>query len=152
MGQEIEDSSFTPEDFVEYAECLRRETQLLGQWFRDGLFSARDRMGGFELEAWLVDEHVRPAPVNETFLRHLDNPMVVPELARFNFEINDAPLDFSAGMFDRMHRSLLARWQRCEAAATALATARQSHEADSGALRLLDKLEAWLLESGIADL
>jgi exodeoxyribonuclease-1 len=34
----------------------------------------------------------------------------------------------------------------------ALATARQSHEADSGALRLLDKLEAWLLESGIADL
>ena len=34
----------------------------------------------------------------------------------------------------------------------ALATARQSHEADSGALRLLDKLEAWLLESGISDL
>jgi exodeoxyribonuclease-1 len=34
----------------------------------------------------------------------------------------------------------------------ALATARQSHETDSRALRLLDKLEAWLLESGISDL
>ena len=63
MGQEIAESPFTPGDFVEYAKCLRRETELLGQWFRDGLFSSRDRIGGFELEAWLVDDAVRPAPV-----------------------------------------------------------------------------------------
>ena len=73
MGQEIEESRFTPEDFVEYAECLRQETGLLEEWFRNDLFSPRDRMGGFELEAWLVDDEVRPAPVNETFLKHLDN-------------------------------------------------------------------------------
>ena len=62
MGQEIEESRFTPEDFVDYAKCLRRETELLEQWFRDDLFSARDRMGGFELEAWLVDADMQPAP------------------------------------------------------------------------------------------
>jgi exodeoxyribonuclease-1 len=34
----------------------------------------------------------------------------------------------------------------------ALNAARQAHQSDSEALRLLDKLEAWTLESGIADL
>ena len=122
MGQEIEDSSFSPGDFVEYAECLRRETQLLGQWFRDGLFSARDRMGGFELEAWLVDDHVRPAPVNETFLRHLDNPMVVPELARFNVELNDHPQHLWGSALGRFEASLGATWNQCRQAAADLDT------------------------------
>ena len=34
----------------------------------------------------------------------------------------------------------------------ALNAARQTHQSDSEALRLLDKLEAWTLETGIADL
>ena len=91
MGQEIEEVQFTPDDFVEYADRLRAETALLGEWFSADIFSPRDRMGGFELEAWLIDSRGRPAPVNETFLKHLDNPMVVPELARFNVELNDHP-------------------------------------------------------------
>ena len=34
----------------------------------------------------------------------------------------------------------------------ALRTARQSHDDDPDALRLLDKLEAWTLETGIVEL
>ena len=77
MGQEIEETRFTPQDFVDYAERLREETALLGEWFREDVFSPRDRMGGFELEAWLVDSMARPAPVNEQFLKRLDNPIIV---------------------------------------------------------------------------
>ena len=122
MGQEIRESRFTSEDFVEYAKCLRRETELLGQWFRDDLFSARDRMGGFELEAWLVDEQVRPAPVNEVFLRRLDNPMVVPELARFNVELNDHPQHLWGSALSRFEASLGATWNQCRQAAAGMQT------------------------------
>ena len=122
MGQEIRESRFTSEDFVEYAKCLRRETELLGQWFRDDLFSARDRMGGFELEAWLVDEQVRPAPVNEVFLRRLDNAMVVPELARFNVELNDHPQHLWGSAFSRFEASLGATWNQCRQAAAGMQT------------------------------
>ncbi|MGD8875994.1 MAG: hypothetical protein PVH38_12670, partial [Gammaproteobacteria bacterium] len=64
MGQEIEAASFTKADFAVYTERLQAETKLLGEWFRDAAFSVRDRMGGFELEAWLIDAAARPAPVN----------------------------------------------------------------------------------------
>ena len=120
MGQEIEEVQFTPDDFVEYARRLRTETVLLSQWFSDEIFSPRDRMGGFELEAWLVDSLGHPAPVNEMFLKHLDNPMVVPELARFNVELNDHPQHLWGSALSRFEASLGATWQQCRQAADEL--------------------------------
>ena len=67
MGQEIEAVRFTPNDFVKYADRLRAETVLLGEWFNADIFSPRDRMGGFELEAWLIDSLARPAPLKKPF-------------------------------------------------------------------------------------
>ncbi len=113
MGQEIEATHFTPEDFAAYNERLQQETALLEEWFRSGIFSPRDRMGGFELEAWLVDRHERPAPINDVFLKRLDNAMVVPELARFNVELNDHPQHLWGSAFSRFEASLGATWQQC---------------------------------------
>ncbi|MGB5605735.1 MAG: glutamate--cysteine ligase [Gammaproteobacteria bacterium] len=113
MGQEIEAAQFTEQDFAEYADLLRRETALLGEWFRDDAFSPRDRMGGFELEAWLIDADAHPAPVNEAFLARLNNPMVVPELARFNVELNDHPQHLWGSALSRFEASLNATWQQC---------------------------------------
>jgi len=127
MGQEIGDAEFSDEAFAEFARRVAAETELLTAWERDGLLAEVDYRLGFELEGWLVDRDYLPAPRNLEFLERVQDPDVVPELARFNFEINDDPLDFSAGMFDHMHRSLLARWQRCEAAA---------HELDMQALSI----------------
>ena len=122
MGQEIEETRFTPQDFVDYAERLREETALLGEWFREDVFSPRDRMGGFELEAWLVDSMARPAPVNEQFLKRLDNPMVVPELARFNVELNDHPQHLWGSALSRFEASLGATWERCSRVAAEMHT------------------------------
>jgi len=113
MGQEIEAARFTSENFVEFAERLRSEMQLLGEWFDADAFSPRDRMGGYELEAWLVDSQARPVPINDTFLKKLDNPMVVPELARFNVELNDHPQHLWGAAFSRFEASLGATWQQC---------------------------------------
>ncbi|UCC55224.1 MAG: glutamate--cysteine ligase, partial [Gammaproteobacteria bacterium] len=120
MGQEIEESHFTSQDFADYAERLREETTLLGEWFREGIFSPRDRMGGFELEAWLIDSKAQPAPVNERFLKRLDNPMVVPELARFNVELNDHPQHLWGTALSRFEASLGATWKRCSRVAADL--------------------------------
>jgi len=120
MGQEIHDAAFSEEAFEEFARRVREETRLLSEWERDGLMRDADYRLGFELEGWLVDASGRPASRNYEFLQQVDDPDVVPELARFNFEINDDPLDFSPGMFDQMHASLLRRWGRCEVAAREL--------------------------------
>jgi gamma-glutamyl:cysteine ligase YbdK (ATP-grasp superfamily) len=122
MGQEIEVVRFTPADFAEFEQRLQAETALLAEWFRARSFSVRDRMGGFELEAWLVDESARPAPVNEAFLRRLCNPMVVPELARFNVELNDHPQHLWGSAFSRFEASLGATWQQCARVAQELHT------------------------------
>jgi gamma-glutamyl:cysteine ligase YbdK (ATP-grasp superfamily) len=113
MGQEIEETQFTPQDFEEYARRLREETELLAEWFRSGVFSPRARMGGFELEAWLIDDAAQPAPVNDVFLERLDNPMVVPELARFNVELNDHPQHLWGSALSRMEASLGETWRQC---------------------------------------
>ncbi len=120
MGQEIHEVVFDAEAFAEFRRRLEAETTLLATWEADGLLREQPFRLGFELEGWLVDAEGMPAPRNQAFLERLGDPQVVPELARFNFEINDTPLDFSPGMFDRMHTSLLRRWQRCEDAARSL--------------------------------
>ena len=120
MGQEIQEVHFSEEAFAEYRRRLTAETALLQRWEQEGRLRDVPFRLGFELEGWLIDEQGMPAPRNRAFLEKVDDPQVVPELARFNFEINDAPLDFSAGMFDRMHVSLMRRRERCEAAAQAL--------------------------------
>ena len=122
MGQEIEHTHFSDADFMEYTESLRRETALLEVWFRDEVFSTRDRTGGFELEAWLIDAAARAAPVNEEFLARLNDPMVVPELARFNVELNDHPQHLWGSALSRFEASLGATWKRCGRVAEELGT------------------------------
>ncbi len=122
MGQEIREAHFTPEDFARYARALREETTLLGEWFRQGIFSPRERMGGFELEAWLIGRDARPAAINQEFLARLDSPMVVPELARFNVELNDYPQHLWGSALSRFEASLGATWARCRGVAAELDT------------------------------
>jgi gamma-glutamyl:cysteine ligase YbdK (ATP-grasp superfamily) len=122
MGQEIEAVRFSPDDFAVFSERLQAEMALLERWFRSGNFSPRDRMGGFELEAWLVDGQERPAPINDVFLKRLDNAMVVPELARFNVELNDHPQHLWGTAFSRFEASLGETWQQCARVAEALDT------------------------------
>ncbi len=120
MGQEIHQVQFTPEAFAEFERRLRQETALLAEWERQGRLRGSGYRLGFELEGWLIDAEGQPAPHNQAFLRELGDPLVVPELARFNFEINNDPIEFGPGMFECMRASLQGRWGRCEAAARAL--------------------------------
>ena len=113
MGQEVETSQFTKEDFVNFKENLDKETALLERLFSEGGFSSDHGVGGFELEAWVVDASGNPAPINERYLKALNDPMVDSELAMFNIELNTSPHRLKGDALGRMQAELEKMWHNC---------------------------------------
>ena len=122
MGDEIARSQFTAADFRQFQKCLTAETRLLGEWFRDKAFSSQVPVCGLELEAWLIDRRAMPAPCNQEFLDKMGDPLVVPELARFNVELNVHPQPLSGTALGRLQADLQHTWDRCQAVAASLDT------------------------------
>lgn len=121
MGQEISVSRFKKQDFVRFARRLDEETALLRQWFEEGGLSLRHGVGGFELEAWLVDQAGQPAPINEQYLALLgDSALYSPELSQFNVELNSTPLVLEGNALSRMHQELEQNWGHCRSVAQQL--------------------------------
>ena len=120
MGQEISDSEFDDAAFAEFRHRVDDETRLLGKWLAEGRLAPAERRFGFEIEGWLIDGDARPAARNQDFLAVVDDPLVVPELSRFNFEINSAPLLLAPGALERMHGDLVQRWTHCRRAAASI--------------------------------
>ena len=120
MGQEISRSTFTRQDFRRFRARLRQETARLADWFREERFAPSGNIGGFEIEAWLVDRRGQPAPLNQAFLERMANPLAVPELSVFNIELNTPPLPLRGDALRRMHANLQELWQRCQQVAAEL--------------------------------
>ncbi len=113
MGEEITRCQFEKQDFILFQQHLEQESDLLKHWFGQGSFAAVPEVGGFELEAWLVDPKGYPAPINEAYLAQLADPLVVPELAKFNIELNTLPRTLGNDALQEMHRGLTKTWNHC---------------------------------------
>ncbi|MCG6984158.1 MAG: glutamate--cysteine ligase [Thiocapsa sp.] len=122
MGQEIAGSHFTEGDFAEFRSRLREETARLADWLDAGMVDAAEPTAGFELEAWLIGLDMEPAPKVETLLNGLDDPLVVPELATFNVEINGSPVSLEGDCLSRLGAELSATVERCNRFARRLGT------------------------------
>jgi gamma-glutamyl:cysteine ligase YbdK (ATP-grasp superfamily) len=114
MGQEIHESHFRKQDFDRFHRQLQQETEQLASLFSEQSFSYHAEVGGFEVEAWLVDKEGKPAAINEEYLRRLNDPMVVPELARFNVEMNTPAADLRGDVFSQMQSHLDQTWRHCD--------------------------------------
>ncbi len=117
MGDEIERRYFDAEHFSTFRTRLDEEQELLRGHFEQAGFSPRGNVAGFELEAWLVDPAGDPLPCNDEFLRVLNNPLVVPELAAYNVELNGSPSAITGRVFSRLEDELQATWDNCLEAA-----------------------------------
>jgi hypothetical protein len=117
MGEEIDRRFYDGEDFSVFRGRLDEETALLNSMFENDEFSRRGDVAGFELEVWLVDERGDPMPHNEAYLKYLDNPLVVAELAEFNVELNGSPSALTGRVFSRLRDELDATWSACQEAA-----------------------------------
>lgn len=113
MGQEITQTAFAPEAWGAFQLRLEAETRLLRQALEQNCFAPSAYVGGFELEAWLIDRNFFPAPDNEAYLAHLNHPLVVPELSKFNVELNGTPQMLRGDALSRMERELTATWRLC---------------------------------------
>jgi hypothetical protein len=113
MGQDIAARCFTAEDFSRFAGRLAAETGLLGRQLREGGFTRSAYTAGFELEAWLLDRNYFPSPTNEAYLARLSSPLVVPELSRFNVELNGTPQPLRGEVLSALERELTATWKHC---------------------------------------
>ncbi len=120
MGQEITTDHFHKRDFHHFGQALSRETDLLGEWFAESRFQGTEPVVGFELEAWLLDSGLRPASCNERFLKTMDDPLVVPELASFNIEINGTPQPLTGTPFTMLAGELEQTWSRGERVAAGM--------------------------------
>lgn len=113
MGEEIESDEFAPEQFQKFREHLDAEMELLRSWFAGNKFADDQLQCGLELEAWLIDESGLPVPDNQLFLATLERNWVVPELSKFNFEVNVSPQYLGGDGLRDMQSELGATWARC---------------------------------------
>ena len=102
MGDEISHRHFEADDFSQFRHNLDSETRQLEALFANQRFSPRGDILGFELEACIVDSVGRPAAMNQKLLHVLSNPLVVPELAEFNVELNGSPVSVTGKVFSRL--------------------------------------------------
>lgn len=106
MGQEIDRISFSQTEFEQFHFQLESETQLLGEIIHDQRCSQKGPVAGFEIETWLVDREMAPAPLNVEFLEQFNDPLASPELARFNVELNNHPIKFTNEALTKLHHDL----------------------------------------------
>jgi CBS domain-containing protein len=68
--------------------------------------SSVTRMGA-EQEMFLIDRHLRPAPVSLAVLKQANDARLTTEIARFNLEANLTPLRLENNCFSRMEQELV---------------------------------------------
>ncbi|HRF73747.1 MAG TPA: glutamate-cysteine ligase family protein [Accumulibacter sp.] len=120
MGKEIGSAGFTADDFARFSQRLQLETTHAQAAYARGEFADEGLVAGFELEAWLINEHFFPVPLNVPFLERMDSPLVVPELSMFNVEINGTPQDLGGTALSQLESELTATWQQCRRVAADL--------------------------------
>ena len=120
MGDEIRERHFNAEHFSRFRRRLDAETDLVAELFDNNTFSHRGDIVGFELEAWIIDAEGQPHAQNQELIDLVDNPLVVPELAAFNVELNGSPSALSGNVFSRLNDELSATWETCRQGAAAL--------------------------------
>ncbi len=113
MGEEIKTTGFTPADKARFTGRLAEETGIARRLYEADAFSRDGHMVGFEIETWIVDHNYAPSSINLNVLEALDHPLVVPELSRFNLELNCAPFRLAGDALTQAHESLTRLWATC---------------------------------------
>jgi hypothetical protein len=120
MGQEIDHVTFSQADIDEFHQRLRNETKILKGWFDKEVFCTEPPMTGIELEAWLINDNFLPEPSSDHYIDTLKDPKVVPEISKFNFELNSDPYTFDGKFLSKLYDEVDHVWQKCEKHARSL--------------------------------
>jgi hypothetical protein len=114
VGKEIGTGNYSDQDLINFKQRLEAETKLLKSWFDSNAFVKDLPKTGIELEAWILDENMLPDPYAPEFLKKLNNKKIVPEIAKFNFEMNSDPHRLHGNVFSTLEKELQEMWSQCE--------------------------------------
>lgn len=120
MGDEIASTRFQGDDWSTFHRRLIDETRRLHALFDAKACSSRPPVGGFEIEAWLTDTQMRPAPRNSDFLKRLGSDLATTELAQFNIELNNTPRSLQGDAFKQFAKEMHATCRKVNTVASTM--------------------------------
>ncbi len=114
MGQEISRDIYSSDEELEFKEKLKSETSLLNSEIKANEINSESLMCGYEIEGWLVNKDSRPEPASDTLIQRVKDENIVPEISKFNFEINGAPQNFHHQTLSNIQSDIELKWDRCQ--------------------------------------
>ncbi|GAA4235129.1 hypothetical protein FHR32_006941 [Streptosporangium album] len=106
MGQQLNKDRFSEAEFARFGERLAEQLAVLrGLLARPG-FGTGPATVGAELELFLIAPDGRPLPRNHEVRAAAADNRLVPELGRFNLEVNLTPLPIAGRPFSALEREL----------------------------------------------
>jgi hypothetical protein len=106
VGAEIEEETFTAEDFQKFEERLVDGLETLRALLRKPGFGQVETAIGAELEINLIDAKAQPLFLNRQVLPLTDDTRMTVELDRFNLECNTRPTLLAGRPFEKLEAEL----------------------------------------------
>ncbi|WP_326823801.1 glutamate--cysteine ligase [Streptosporangium sp. NBC_01756] len=106
MGQQVDKDRYSEAEFTRFGERLTQQLTELRELLARPGFGAGPATIGAELEMFLITPDGRPLPRNHEVRDAADDDRLVPELGRFNLEVNLTPLPIAGRPFSALEREL----------------------------------------------
>src|SRR6185369_9709699 len=106
MGQHNVERQVDEKKAQAFMKALLEDLRALAFMLEDGRIESGARRIGAEQEMFLIDRHLRPAPVSLDVLNEANDQRLTTEIARSNLEANLTPLDLTGDCFSRMEQEL----------------------------------------------
>ncbi|MEV7006583.1 glutamate--cysteine ligase [Streptosporangium sp. NPDC051022] len=117
MGQQVDKDRFSEAEFARFGERLAEQLDRLREVLARPGFGTGPATIGAELELFLVTPEGRPLPRNHEVRAAADDDRLVPELGRFNLEVNLTPLPIAGRPFGGLVREVNEAMAMVDAAA-----------------------------------
>jgi CBS domain-containing protein len=106
MGEHKVEQNVDEKKSQAFMRALLEDLRALAFMLEDGRIESGTTRIGAEQEMFLIDRHLRPAPVSLEVLAHANDSRLTTEIARFNLEANLTPLELTGNCFSRMQEEL----------------------------------------------
>jgi len=106
MGIPIEKDQFTPEEFANFSKRLNDCLLTLREMLEEPGFGGTTRSWGAELELYLVNATGGVVHCNQELIADADDPLITPELNRYNLEYNSSPTSDHHNPLGLLHQEI----------------------------------------------
>ena len=106
MGEHNVEQKVDEKTSQAFMKALLEDLRALAFMLEDGRIESGVTRIGAEQEMFLIDRHLRPAPVSLQVLKHANDARLTTEIARFNLEANLTPLELNGNCFRSIEQEL----------------------------------------------